>query len=172
MKKQINLLSAIFILFFTINVNAQEKKAPLSPPATVTQTLKNGTVVTINYAQPSVKGRTLGKEIAAFGQVWRTGANAATQFEISKAATINGKSLAAGKYALFTIPGEKEWTIIFNKTVEQWGSYKYDDKEDALRVVVKAEKAKSFTEQMTFTIDKSGKVSLVWANTLVPFIVK
>src|SRR5690606_24616948 len=131
-----------------------------------------GTVVTINYAQPSVKGRTIGNEIAPYGKVWRTGANAATQFEVSKDVTINGKSLKAGKYALFTIPGTKEWTIIFNKTWDQWGAYKYDEKEDALRITVKAGKSKSFTEKMTFTIAKSGDVNLLWGDVQVGFKVK
>lgn len=155
----------------TVAVNAQ-KKPVLSPPATATETLKNGTVVTINYAQPSVKGRTIGNEIAPYGKVWRTGANAATQFEVSKDVTINGQALKAGKYSLFTIPGAKEWVVIFNKKWDQWGAYKYDEKEDALRVTVKPSKSKTSTEKMTFTIAKSGEVNLLWGDVKVGFKVK
>ncbi|WP_304066493.1 DUF2911 domain-containing protein [Pedobacter glucosidilyticus] len=173
MKKTILLLSTLFFLIGNVVVKAQEaKKQPASPPASVTETLSNGTKVTINYAQPGIKGRTIGKEIAPYGKVWRTGANAATQFEVSKDVKINGKSLAAGKYALFTIPGEKEWVVIFNKTWDQWGNYKYKEAEDALRFTVKAEKAKEFMERMTFTIAKNGEVALAWGDVHIDFMVK
>lgn len=155
----------------TVAASAQNKPV-LSPPATVQETITKGATVTINYAQPSVKGRTIGNEIAPYGKVWRTGANAATQFEVSKDVTVNGKELKAGRYSLFTIPGVKEWTIIFNKTWDQWGAYKYDEKEDALRITVKPVKAKAFTEKMTFTIAKSGDVDLFWGDVQVGFKVK
>jgi len=178
--KKVFLFSAALIL--SLSAMAQEevkatktevtKAAPASPPATVTETLKNGAKVTINYAQPAVKGRTIGKEIAPYGKVWRTGANAATQFEVDKEVKLNGQTLPAGKYSLFTIPGEKEWTIILNKTWDQWGAYKYADADDAVRFVVKPEKAKDFTERMTFKIEKSGKISLLWGDVDVNFTVK
>lgn len=161
-----------FIMAVTTVVASAQKKPVLSPPATVQETISKGTVVTINYAQPSVKDRTIGNEIAPYGKVWRTGANAATQFEVSRDVKINGQVLKAGKYALFTIPGVKEWTIIFNKTWDQWGAYKYDEKQDALRIVAKPTKSKSFTEKMTFTIAKSGDVDLLWGDVQVGFKVK
>lgn len=105
------------------------------------------------------------------GKVWRTGANEATVFETSKDVKIEGKTLPAGKYSIYSIPGEKEWTLIFNKTWNQWGTiYKAD--EDALRVSVKPGKADKFTEMMTFNIDNGGKVSLAWADTQVDFKVQ
>jgi hypothetical protein len=179
--KKAFLFSAALILSVSLNTIAQEevktkaevtKPAPASPPATVTETLKNGTKVTINYAQPAVKGRTIGKDIAPYGKVWRTGANGATQFEVDKEVKINGQTLAAGKYSLFTIPGEKEWTIILNKTWNQWGAYKYAETDDVLRFTVKPAKAKEFTERMTFNIEKSGKISLLWGDVDVNFTVK
>src|SRR5688500_14138747 len=98
-----------------VSCSAQDDKSKRpSPPATLTTTM-NGTGVIINYSQPSVKGRALGKDIAPYGKVWRTGANEATTFEINRDVKIEGKDLKAGKYALFTIPNENEWTIIFNK---------------------------------------------------------
>ena len=99
------------------------------------------------------------------------GANEATVFEINKDATINGKKLAAGKYGLYSIPGEKEWTIIFNKTWKQWGT-NYTEADDALRVKATPSKSKAFTEKMTFAINKDGKVSLLWGDTNVSFVVK
>ncbi len=159
-------------LFTSLNCSAQEDKSKRpSPPAKVSETTASGNTITIDYSQPSVKGRTIGKEIAPFSKVWRTGANEATVFEISKDAKINGKyTLPAGKYGLYTIPGEKNWTIIFNKTWNQWGT-EYKEGDDALRVVTQAGKAPAATEKMTFNISKNGKVTLLWGNYSVDFTV-
>lgn len=154
-------------------VNAQDKPAPKSPPATTKAELSNGTVITINYSQPSVKGRTIGKDLEPLpGQVWRTGANKATLFEVSKDVKIEGQPLSAGKYALFTLVDGNEWTIIFNKAWDVWGAFKYKEGEDALRVRVKAEKATSFSEQLNITAAKDGMVTLLWGDNKVNFTVK
>ena len=108
-----------------------------------------------------------------YGEVWRTGANEATTFEVNKDVEIEGQKLSAGKYSLFTIPGEKEWTLIFNKEASQWGAYNYKVEEDALRVTLKPEKVKEMSERLTFKInEKAGKVTLYWENIAVPFTVK
>lgn len=171
------LSAAIFsaLLCSGLSAVAQDKdksKRP-SPPATVTQTLESGAVIKIDYSQPSVKGRTIGKDLEPKeGTVWRTGANEATIFETSKDVKINGQNLPAGKYSLFTISGADEWTIIFNKTWNQWGAYDYKEAEDELRVKAKPVKAANFSEKMTFTIDKGGDVSLFWGDVQVGFQVK
>jgi hypothetical protein len=168
--KKVLLLSAIALV--TLGVKAQDDKSKRpSPPAKVTETTNSGTVITIDYSQPSVKGREIGKDIAPYGKVWRTGANEATVFEVSKDVKVEGKALPAGKYGLYTIPGKDEWTLIFNKTWKQWGT-KYAEADDALRVNVKPGKAPAFTERMTFSVDKSGKVSLLWGNEKVDFSVQ
>lgn len=168
--KKVLLLSAIALV--TLGVKAQDDKSKRpSPPAKVTETTSSGTVITIDYSQPSVKGREIGKDIAPFGKVWRTGANEATVFEVSKDVKVEGKALPAGKYGLYSIPGKDEWTLIFNKTWKQWGT-KYAEADDALRVNVKPGKAPAFTERMTFNVDKSGKVSLLWGNEEVDFTVQ
>jgi hypothetical protein len=170
--KKLLLFSLLTSTLLVTNAFAQQDKSKRpSPPALVTQTTNSGLVITIDYSQPSVKGRAIGKEIAPFGKVWRTGANEATTFSISKDAKIEGQSLQAGKYSLYTIPTKSEWTIIFNKTWNQWGTV-YNESEDALRVKVKPSTAPVFTEKMTFAIDKSGKVILMWGNTEVSFMVK
>lgn len=157
---------------FSIEASAQADKSKRpSPPDSVTQTTATGLTITINYSQPFVKGRIIGKEIAPYGQVWRTGANEATTFEINKNATIEGKPLAAGKYSLYSIPTENDWTIIFNKTWNQWGTV-YKDSEDALRVKGTVSKAPAFTEKMAFNVAKSGKVSFMWGDKQVSFMVK
>jgi hypothetical protein len=169
--KKVLLLSAIVLVTLGIKAQDDKSKRP-SPPAKVTETINSGAVITIDYSQPAVKGREVGKDIAPFGKVWRTGANEATTFEVSKDVKVEGKALPAGKYGLFTIPNKEEWVIIFNKTPNQWGAYKYAEADDVLRVNVKAAKAPQFTERMTFNVAKSGKVSLMWGNEQVDFSVQ
>src|ERR1044072_4089536 len=119
--KKVLLLSAIALVTLGIKAQDDKSKRP-SPPAKVTETISNGTVITIDYSQPAVKGREIGKEIAPYGKVWRTGANEATTFEVSKDVKVEGKALPAGKYGLFIIPGKDEWTLIFNSSWKQWGT--------------------------------------------------
>ena len=136
---------------------------------------EDGSYVTIYYSKPALKGREAFGEkspLAPVGEVWRTGANEATTFTVSKAVKINGQALAAGTYGLFTIPGATEWTIIFNKTAKQWGAYEYKAADDVLRVKVKPTTLAMPVEQFTITADKKGKVSLMWAKTEASFMVK
>lgn len=142
-----------------------------SPAAKVSETTASGVKISIDYSQPAVKGRTIGKEIATYGKVWRTGANEATVFEVSKAVKVEGKSLPAGKYSLYTIPGENQWTVMINKSWNQSGT-EYDQGQDAMRFTLKPGKSASFTERMTFMIAKSGLVSLIWGDHQVNFNVK
>jgi hypothetical protein len=161
------------ITLITITACAQNNAQPASPPASVSKTTKQGATITINYSQPAVKGRTIGKDVEPMaGKVWRTGANKATVFEINKDVKVEGQALAAGKYSLFTIMNGDEWTIIFNKTWDQWGAMGYKEADDALRVKVKSGKASPFAERMTFAIAENGKVSLMWADIQVDFSVK
>ena len=162
------------LIFTTFKVSAQDgedKSKRPSPPAKVSEKIKSGAIISIDYSQPSVKGRTIGKDLEPMdGKVWRTGANEATVFETDKAVKINGQALPAGKYGLFSIAGEKgEWTMIFNKTWKQWGAFKYNPAEDQLRVKVKSAQSKTLTEKMTFNIDESGSVSLLWGKEVVRF---
>lgn len=148
----------------------EDKSKRPSPPATVTQKTEDGVTITINYSQPSVKGRTIGTDLEPMeGKVWRTGANEATTFTVDKDVSIEGKSLPAGTYSLFTIHSGDEWTIIFNKVANQWGAFKYDAAQDALRVTVPAEKADTFTEKMTFTVDEDGTIDLMWGDLEAEF---
>jgi hypothetical protein len=172
MKKNISILiTSLFLMLFASSTFAQDaKKAPASPPAKATATV-GAAKVTISYNQPAVKGRKIWGDLVPFGKVWRTGANGATVFETDKDVKIEGKVLKAGKYALFTIPTAKEWTIIFNKKSDQWGSYNYSEKDDALRVSVKSEPSKDMVESMTFDI-KDNKVKFTWEKLAVSFKVE
>ena len=164
------LLLAIAVTTMLIAYGQDDKSKRPSPPAQAKETIASGATVTIDYGQPSVKGRTIGKDLEPMpGKVWRTGANEATAFEVSKAVKVEGKDLPAGKFALFTIADDNEWTIIFNKTANQWGAYSYKEADDVLRVKVKPQKATQFAEKMTFSVNKNGTVTLLWGDTKVDF---
>jgi len=100
------------------------------------------------------------------------GANEATVFEVNKDVTIDGKSLKAGKYGLFTLWNGDSWTIIFNKTWNQWGAFKYEDKQDAFARRCKKYAAFKTFRKMTFWVGKDGKVTLAWGNVGFDFVGK
>lgn len=127
-----------------------------------------GAEVTVNYGSPSVKGRTIWGDLVPYGEVWRTGANEATSIELSQAVSIEGQTLAAGKYGLFTIPKEDGWVIIFNEVAEQWGAYDYDEAKDVLRVEVSSAANAEMAETMDFAIEGQAVV-LMWDKLKVPF---
>jgi hypothetical protein len=149
----------------------EDKSKRPSPPAKVTEKIKSGATISIDYSQPSIKGRAIGKDIEPMdGKVWRTGANEATVFETDKDVTIDGKKLPAGKYGLYSLFNGKDVTLIFNKTWKQWGT-NYTEADDALRVPTKYSMATSPSEKMTFKISNSGVVSLLWGDRKVDFTV-
>ena len=146
-----------------------------SPPATATGKI-NGATITINYSSPAVKGRQIWGSLVPYDKVWRAGANEATIFETDKDIMVEGKPLKGGKYSLYAIPGEKEWTIIFNSQTGQWGikmdgSTTEDPAKDVFRVMVKPQKTKAMQERLTYRVDKNG-FALVWENVEVPVMVK
>lgn len=129
------------------------------------------TDVAITYNRPSMKGRKVFGELVPFGQVWRTGANTATAISFSTAVKFGGVEAPAGKYALFTIPGESEWTVILSKVTGQWGAYSYDAKDDQLRVSVKPVKLPESVETFEIGVgdlrDTSATLNLSWEKTRV-----
>ncbi len=153
---------------------AQERGNTLprvSPNATVSQTI-GVTDVEITYGRPSVRGRTIYGDLVPYDEIWRTGANEATTISFSSPVQVEGESLDAGTYSLFTVPGQDTWTIVFNEEPEQWGAYEYDSSQDVLRVEVTPESA-DMREMLTFTFhnvtDTSATSVLHWAETRVPF---
>lgn len=169
MKKVLTIFS-VMLLAVASFAQSGEKKAPASPAAKAEGKVGNTSIV-VNYAQPAVKGRKVWGELVPMDKVWRTGANSATTITFDKDVKIEGETLKAGKYSLFTIPNEKEWTIIFNKKADQWGAYDYSDKDDALRVKVKPGKSASFNERLTFAV-ADNKVKMMWENAEVGFKVQ
>ncbi len=125
--------------------------------------------VTLLYGRPNVKGREIWGKLVPYGEIWRTGANEATTITFSGDVSVEGEPVAAGTYSLFTIPGEEEWTLIFNKVAEQWGAFNYDSDQDALRVAVTPVEIEH-VESMDFAVDEST-ITLRWAELGVPFSV-
>jgi hypothetical protein len=160
--------NVVFAQQDTVKKAMPSPRKRVSPQASATETLKNGTVVSITYSQPFLKNRIIGKDIAPFEKVWRTGANEATTFEVIKDVKVEGKALPAGKYSLYTIPGEKEWTIIFNKIWDQWGTI-YAMEQDQLRIKVTPQTSTANTDMLTFLVSKDGQVSINWGLVKVPF---
>src|SRR5690554_1330257 len=115
-------------LFVSVGLIAQIKTPDASPASKLEQTV-GLTDVTIEYSRPSAKSRTIYGDLVPYGKVWRTGANARTKISFSKDVEVAGKALAKGTYALFTIPGENKWEIIFYKEPDGWGAPKELDKE-------------------------------------------
>lgn len=170
--KKLLLLIPVFAIALSCHSQDGDKSKRPSPPAKAVETTKDGLTIKIDYSQPSVKGRTIGKDLEPLpGKVWRTGANEATVFEINKDAKVEGKALPAGKYSLYSLANGDDWTIIFNKTWNQWGTV-YSEAADALRVNVKGKKSSKFTEKFTIEVGKDGKVSLWWGDKTVDFWVK
>ena len=167
---RITTMTVAVLIFVTENAYAQKDKSKRpSPPAQASAKIGDA-MVTVDYSQPSAKGRQVFGELEKFGKVWRTGANENTTIEFTADVTIQGKKLAKGKYGLFTIPGEKEWTIIFNSKTDAWGSSSYNEKEDVLRVIAKSME-NAHTEKFTISID-GNTVSLAWDKTKVDFKIK
>jgi len=175
--RQLPLLLAVTALLLSLGlcpVHGQERGTTVprvSPNAVVGQTV-GVTEVKMTYGRPSVRDREIFGGLVPYGKVWRTGANETTSISFSTPVRIEGEQLDAGTYGFFTIPGPEEWTLIFNKTAEQWGAYNYNKDDDALRVTVESESA-PMQEMLTVTFrnvtDSSATGQLHWANTRVPF---
>jgi hypothetical protein len=164
-------------MLMTLTMFAQQNP-PASPPATATGKIGEATV-TINYSSPSVKGRSVwdaNGKLAPYGKAWRAGANQPTTFETDKAIKVEGKDLPAGKYQLYAIPGEKEWTWVFNSKIPGWGIKRTgevdtDPASDVIRVTVKPVKSASMNERLVYEITSKG-FSLKWENVEAPVSIK
>ncbi|MBL4676171.1 MAG: DUF2911 domain-containing protein [Mucilaginibacter sp.] len=162
--------TAMFVcamLFATLSF-AQNK--PVESPRDSVSAKVGSATITINYGSPSVKGRKIWGELVPFDKVWRAGANEATTFTTDKDIMVEGKKLAAGTYGFFTVPTATTWIIVFNKVAKQWGAYKYDESQDALRVTIKPTSS-AMNERLVYKINSQG-FTLSWGKVTVPVKVK
>jgi len=170
MIKQNSILIALFlILSITTALQAQDRPSPL---AIVSAKYKD-TYLKITYSQPQKRGREIFGSLVPYGQVWRTGANEASEITITKDIFVNGKLLIAGTYSLFTIPDKEKWTVILNKEAGLWGSYNYNVKMDVMRFDVPVQPVQDIVyESFTITIDQKNnkaEILLLWDKTKVTF---
>jgi len=201
LKRSSSLTAVLCILCFAVAAAAQVTLPRPSQKASVMQRI-GVTDVTITYSRPAVKGRKIWGDplpgqladvkgeatlddqnkrpkdavIAPWGHVWRTGANEATTFVVTDDVLINGQKLPAGSYSLHTIPNKDEWTIVFNGTANQWGSFDYDPAKDTLRVKAKPQWLETNEEYLSYSFDPvtddSAQVNIRWEKVNVPFTVK
>ena len=165
-------------LVFTSTVIAQDfpnlDKSPMDAATYPSSYRESDKTIKVIYSRPQLKGRSLAK-LAPADKVWRTGANEAAEITFYKNVVFGGKEVKAGTYSLFTIPSEKEWTIILNKDINVWGSYMYNKDEDVVRV--KAQVSKNDKKLESFSIlfdgeDEAFKMYLAWGNTIVSLPIK
>jgi len=150
----------------------EDKSKRPSPPAKVTEKIKSGATISIDYSQPSIKGRTIGKDLEPMdGQVWRTGANNATTIEFGDDVTIGGTKIPKGEYGLITIPDKDVWTVIVSKQLDITGPAAYKPENDLVRAKVKPVALKdlveSFTIQFANIKPASCDLQMMWENTIV-----
>jgi hypothetical protein len=147
----------------TTSAQEAKKEAPKSPPATA----KNN-IAEVSYSQPSKRGRVIFGELVPYGQVWRTGANASTDITFKTDVLFGGKEVKKGTYAIFTIPEEKEWTIILNSQPKQKGAFEYEANKDKNVLEVKAPVQTIAKEQEKFLIGFEGNnLTFTWDKTKV-----
>ncbi len=127
--------------------------------------------VRVTYSRPKKNGREIFGKLVPYSKVCRTGANEATEIKFYQDTDFGGKKVKAGTYSLFTIPGEKEWTIILNSDLDYWGAYSYNDKNDILRVTAPVSQldnvVENFTVQFAGKGEKQGVMKLAWDKTVV-----
>ena len=165
---------SLFVMAFLVSTVAFGQGQQASPAATATGTAA-GATITVSYHSPGIKGRTIGKEIAPYGKIWRTGANEATIVTTTKDVKIGGKTLPAGKYSLYTVPDAKSWKIIFNSQTGQWGikmdgSTTDDATKDVLVTTVTPMKSQATNERFKIDVNAKGIV-LLWGDIAVPVAV-
>src|SRR5713101_2988565 len=178
LKCALGLLAGLCVL--AGNAGAQFKNGSQATELNIPRVSQGGTVsqrigltdITITYHRPEVGGREIWGKTVPYGKVWRAGANENTTITFSDDVSVEGKSLAAGTYGLHMIPDKEQWTVIFSKNATSWGSFSYDEKEDAMRVTAKPQ-AGEFREALTYTFEEikpdSAAATLRWEKVAVPF---
>ncbi|WP_445735517.1 DUF2911 domain-containing protein [Mariniflexile sp.] len=166
-------IACVFIMLLSINMEAQKFNAldqsPMDATVYPSSSKEPNKLVKVVYSRPLLKDRAL-STLAPNGKIWRTGANEATNITLYKDMKIGGKAVKAGEYSLFTIPGDKEWTIILNKDINVWGAYSYNETNDVVRVLAPVSSGESLDAfSIAFTDD--GTMYLGWGTVrvAVPF---
>lgn len=164
------LLLLVAVTTLTVSSNAQggarERKSPHD-------TISNDNI-SITYGRPYKKDREIFGKLEGYGKVWRVGADEATTITFKKAAKVGDVTLQPGTYTMFALVNEKEWTIIFNSELGQWGAYSYDKNKakDVAKITVPTSKTSAMVEQLTITINADNSLTIAWDNTQVSVPIK
>jgi hypothetical protein len=166
-------LSLLVPFYASTGFSQETFKTRPSPLALSSARLKDA-YIKITYSQPQKRGREIFGKLVPYGEVWRTGANEATEVTLTKDMQLNNQVLKAGTYSLFTIPGPDKWTIIINADVGLWGAYNYVQKLDVMRFDVPVSVSNTITEAFTMTFDARNNVAdllLMWdtVSLTIPF---
>ena len=160
----ITTIAFAFIMLLSFNANAQKfrnlDKSPLDISMSKDKSVK------IIYSRPQLKGRSL-SSLAPNDKVWRTGANESTEITFFSDVTFGGKSIKAGTYSLFTIPGDSEWAIILNSDVNTWGAFSYKEANDVVRVKGEVSTNDESLEAFSIAFSDDGTMHLGWGNVRV-----
>ena len=169
------ILFAFFFALTTIDVSAQESGKQRPSPLAIAAIRYKDAYIKITYSQPEKRGREIFGKLVPFNEVWRTGANEATEITTTKNIQINGTLLKAGTYSIFTIPQKDKWTIIINGEVGLWGAYNYNSKLDVMRFDVPVLQSDVVYEPFTMEFNHRNEVAdllLYWDKTKVSIPVK
>lgn len=176
MKKILTTIGILFLALISTNETYAQKfadldKSPMDVAAFPSNFRRSDKVIKITYSRPQLKGRNL-SDLAPNEKVWRTGANEATEITFYKDVTFGDKEVKAGTYSMFSIPGEKEWTIILSSQLNVWGSYFYKKESDVARVTVPVNKHNLYVDAFSIAIDDDMTIHLGWGNIIVSVPVK
>ncbi|HEY2748827.1 MAG TPA: DUF2911 domain-containing protein [Polyangia bacterium] len=170
--RKLVLVAVVLVPSLALAQGAPVLKTPVPSSAAKIEQTVGLTTLSVDYHRPAVNGRKIWGELVPYGQVWRAGANENTTFSTSSAIKVQGKPLAAGTYGLHMIPTANDWTVIFNKVNTAWGSFAYDQKDDALRVTVHPTSTSEHEERLAYRFDdptdKSATMVLRWEKLAVP----
>ena len=178
MKKTIGLLAVFQLLFICLLAQTSMPPVDKSPmdmsyyPANypvqkIQDKITEPLAARVIYSRPQKAGRTIFGGLVKYGEVWRMGANEATEIEFFKHVRIDGKKIAKGRYTLYAIPNETSWIIIINKETDTWGSFKYDAKKDLIRKEVIVQKTDALIESVAMAFEKSVtgfNLIIAWDN--------
>lgn len=171
-----HLFSTLILSAAVSTAIAQDFKMPAPSPTTTVKQDFSLSSIELTYSRPAMRGRKIFGDVVPFGNVWRTGANSPTKITFGEDVTVGGQKVAAGSYALYTVPGEKEWKIILNKGLGNWGTQGFDDKDDVATFTVPSHQIPETIQSFSISINNitinSCDVMLLWENTAVLFPVK
>lgn len=171
MKKStlITSMACVFMMLLSVNTEAQKfsslDKSPLDVVFYPSSNKETNKLIKVVYSRPQLKDRDV-STLAPNGKVWRTGANEATNITLYKNMKVGGKAVKAGEYSLFTIPGDKEWTIIVNKDINVWGAYSYKEANDVIRVMAPVTSGDAL-EAFSIAFADNGNLHLGWGTVRV-----